>query len=372
MTFISDTPEVETVRDATIGSMLTVEHVSCRYGRRGIFARRSGGASLAVDDVSLAVQPGETLALVGESGSGKSTLARAIAGLLPVASGRIAFCGIDLTVPVERRAAELRRRIQIIFQNPDASLNHRHRIGRILERPLQLFFGMSRDQRRSEVQSLLAAVQLPGDYVSRFPSEISGGERQRVAIARALAARPSLLICDEIISALDVSVQAAVLDLLGSIQQKTHLSLLFITHDLAVVRWFADRVAVLYRGHVCEVASVEQLFMPPFHPYTAVLLDAMPKFGRKITGAEAMPARAVAEQVSSRGCAFAGQCRYAIDNLCNERVPPWRDVGKNHAIRCHLPSADLARIKVEARHIPAPQDAARAGQIDRRAASESR
>lgn len=325
---------------------LNIEHLSCRYARRTIFSIGKNEAPPAVDDVSLTVRSGETLALVGESGSGKSTIARAIAGLLPAASGRINFDGHDLTPLVERRSAELRRLIQIIFQNPDASLNRRHRIGTILARPLQLFFGLSGEKKESEIRSLLAAVQLPYDYAGRFPGEISGGERQRVAIARALAARPSLLLCDEIVSALDVSVQAAILELLRSLQKQSRLSMLFITHDLAVVRWFADRVAVLYRGHLCELAPVERIFVPPFHPYTALLLDAVPAFGRRAAAmAAAEPLRAAAP--SSRpasGCAFAGQCRRRIDGLCQEIAPPWRQVAQGHAIRCHLDPSELNRI----------------------------
>lgn len=357
----SDRPRVPQEAEAA----LSVDRVSCQYGHRRLFSRRPALSPRVVDDVSLAVGVGETLALVGESGSGKSTLARAIAGLLPAVSGRIVFDGTDVTRAIERRPVALRRRIQIVFQNPDASLNHRHRIGTILERPLKLFFNMPRDRRRREVQSLLAAVQFPADYASRFPSEISGGERQRVAIARALAARPSLLLCDEVVSALDVSVQAAILDLLKSIQRQTHLSVLFITHDLAVVRWFADRVAVLYRGQLCETAPVEQLFNLPLHPYTSVLLDAIPQVGRRASVAAPVPSIAGITprppasqpgppqpgplQPGAGGCIFAGQCRHAVAGLCHETAPPWHDVGKGHAVRCHLGPEELARFSLSIR-----------------------
>lgn len=322
------------------GAHLHIEKLSYRYARPAIFSRAKREAPLVVDDVSLTVEAGETLALVGESGSGKSTIARAVAGLLPVSDGHMSFGGQDLPSPIERRSAHLRRLIQIIFQNPDASLNRRHRVGTILARPLQLFFGLSGEKLRNEVGSLLASVQLPQDYAERFPGEISGGERQRVAIARALAARPALLLCDEIVSALDVSVQAAVLALLRALQRQSRLSMLFITHDLAVVRWFADRVAVLYRGHLCEVGPVERVFAPPFHPYTAVLLEAVP-------GSRTQPAAASANatEVSFRqgpGCVFAHQCRHRIDGLCREVDPPWRQVAPGHAIRCHLHQGELS------------------------------
>ena len=324
------------------GLALTVEGVNARYARRSLFKRLAATQPLVLNQVSFDVRPGETLALVGESGSGKSTLARAIAGLLPIEQGRIALGDADISQRVERRAKALQRRIQIIFQNPDASLNGRHRIATILARPLGFFFGLKGEALRAEVRALLASVQLPDDYATRFPSEISGGERQRVAIARALAAKPALLLCDEIVSALDVSVQAAILDLLATIQRRTHLTSLFITHDLAVVRWFADRVVVLYRGQVCEIAPAAALFAPPYHPYTALLLEAAPQFGRR--AAPAVRPTAVEAPPVTSGCAFAGTCRYALGDRCRTVSPPWRAISRDHAIRCHLDPAALAAI----------------------------
>lgn len=325
---------------------LTIENLNCRYVRPGIFSHRKSRTPAAVDDISLTVVDGETLALVGESGSGKSTIARAVAGLLPPVSGRMNLAGRDLPASVERRPAELRRLIQIIFQNPDASLNRRQRIGTILGRPLRLFFGLSGTKLESEIRSLLAAVQLPPDYAERFPGEISGGERQRVAIARALAARPALLLCDEIVSALDVSVQSAVLELLRGLQRQSRLSMLFITHDLAVVRWFADRVAVLYRGRLCEVSPVERIFTPPFHPYTALLVEAAPSLGRPAAAGLAQPASPAAISIQPGACAFAGLCRHRIDGLCEKMAPPWRQLAQGHAIRCHLEPSALNAITV--------------------------
>ncbi|HVJ40196.1 MAG TPA: oligopeptide/dipeptide ABC transporter ATP-binding protein [Dongiaceae bacterium] len=325
------------------GKALELDSVSCRYGRTRFFSPRAR-LPVVVDNVSLAVAAGETVALVGESGSGKSTLAKTIAGLHPAQSGQIRFAGADITPPIERRAVDLRRGIQIVFQNPDASLNHRHRIGTILGRPLKLFFKMPRARRKEAVASLLAAVQLPADYAARFPSEISGGERQRVAIARALAAEPQLLLCDEVVSALDVSVQATILDLLRSIQQHSHLSILFITHDLAVVRWFADRVAVLYRGQLCEVAPVDRLFAGALHPYTRTLIEAVPQFGRRIVAADLPEIVDRTAPPVSTGCAFAGQCAHAIAGLCREVAPPWHEAeAGGHSVRCHLSPAALAR-----------------------------
>jgi peptide/nickel transport system ATP-binding protein len=341
---------VNVISPRSEGATLGLQGVSYRYARRRLFRRPEATQPLVLNDVSFQVRPGETVALVGESGSGKSTLARAIAGLLPIAQGEIRLGGSDISMGVERRTKALQRSIQIIFQNPDASLNGRHRIGTILARPLRLFFGLNGAALRTEVRALLHAVQLPDDYVTRFPSEISGGERQRIAIARALAAKPSLLLCDEIVSALDVSVQAAILDLLEDIQRRTHLTMLFITHDLAVVRWFADRVVVLYRGQVCEIAPAAALFAPPYHPYTALLLEAVPQFGRR-----AVPSVTTAVPEAppvATGCAFAGTCRYAIADRCRTVAPPWRAIGRDHAIRCHLDPATLAAINPTPPELP--------------------
>lgn len=255
-------------------ALLRIERASAHYGpRRRLFAWQAPPAQV-LDDVSLFIRRGETLALVGESGSGKSTLARAVVGLHSLSAGRILFEDRELAPEAGRRHVALRRQIQIVFQNPDASLNRRHRVGELIGRPLKLFFGLSGAERERRVAELLRTVQLPEDYARRFPGQISGGERQRVAIARALAAEPSLLLCDEIVSALDVSVQASILRLLGSLKTSGGLSLLFITHDLAVARWFADRVAVLHHGRLCEIGPVEQVFTEPRHPYTQSLIAA--------------------------------------------------------------------------------------------------
>jgi peptide/nickel transport system ATP-binding protein len=270
----------------TLAPLLEVRELVVNYARAPLFSwlsRRFGHVTEppAVRGVSFTVTPGETFALVGESGSGKSTIARAVEGLVPVSSGRIVFQGQDITLPIGRRSKELRREIQIIFQNPDASLNRRHRVATIIGRPLQIFFGLDGAERRRRVAQLLEDVHLDSSYVSRFPGQLSGGECQRVAIARALAAEPKLVLCDEILSALDVSVQANVIDLLRELQRQKGLSYLFISHDLAVVRWLADRVGVLYRGELCDVGPVERIYRPPAHPYTEALLQAIPVIGRR-------------------------------------------------------------------------------------------
>lgn len=259
------------------GTLLTVRTIDCAYGfrRQGLFGRTIPRP--VVRGVDIEVRQGETLALVGESGSGKSTIARAIAGLLVPYRGSIVYQGRDITRPVDQRGKDVRREIQLVFQNPDASLNPRRRVSQIIGRPLELFFRLSGSKRQHRIEALLHDVRLPATYARRYPDELSGGERQRVAIARALAANPTLMLCDEILSALDVSVQADILDLLRALQTEHGIAYLFISHDLAVVRSLAHRVGVLYRGELVEYGPVEEVFTPPFHPYTEALLSAVPE-----------------------------------------------------------------------------------------------
>jgi peptide/nickel transport system ATP-binding protein len=261
----------------TVAPLLEVRSLDCAYGApsRAGFRRRQ--ADPAVRDISYRVAPGETVALVGESGSGKTTIARAVAGLLAPVRGEILFEGKNIAVPAERRPRELVRQIQLVFQNPDSSLNPRRRVGSILARPLELFFHLSGRERRRRIEELLRDVHLNPGYARRFPTQLSGGERQRVAIARALAAEPKLVLCDEVVSALDVSVQAAILDLLRELQERRGIAYVFIAHDLAVVRWLAHRVVVLYGGQVMEQGTAEEVFSPPFHPYTKTLLESIPE-----------------------------------------------------------------------------------------------
>jgi len=223
------------------------------------------------------VAAGECVALVGESGSGKTTIARCIAGLHPPAAGRILLDGAVLAGMAKRRERDERRRIQIVFQSPYDSLNPRHRVSDAVARPARVLRELSQEQAMREVAALLERVRLPARVGRRFPGELSGGERQRVAIARALAAHPDLLVCDELTSALDVSVQAAVLELLAELRADLGLSLLFISHDLGVVASVADRVLVLDRGVICEQGPVEQLLQSPEHPYTRQLIKAAPR-----------------------------------------------------------------------------------------------
>jgi peptide/nickel transport system ATP-binding protein len=232
---------------------------------------------VAASDVSFTIYPGECVALVGESGSGKSTIARCVGGLHAPASGSVVFKGTPLAPRARRRSREQRRRLQSVFQNPYDSLNPSETVGDAISRPLRLFLDRSRRQARAEVPGLLDRVRLPLRLAGRYPAELSGGERQRVAIARALAAQPDLLLCDEVTSALDVSVQAAVLNLLGELQAELALAMLFITHDLGVVASIADRVLVLERGIVREDDTVERVLQRPEDDYTRRLIAAIPE-----------------------------------------------------------------------------------------------
>jgi peptide/nickel transport system ATP-binding protein len=324
---------------------IELSDVEITYHRPGLIERlrRTPEPPATVSDVTLTVRRGETLALVGESGSGKSTIVRTIAGLLPAKNGCIQFEDCDLTVKVDHRSMDTCRHIQLIFQNPDASLNPRHTVAEIIDQPLKLYFPkMTRDERRTRQIELLERVRLNGRYRLRYPGQLSGGEKQRVAIARAFAANPEVVLCDEVTSALDVSVQAAVLDLLADLQQERNTTYIFIAHDLAVVRAIADRVAVLYQGRLCEVGTVDEIYLPPYHPYTETLMGAVlvpdpntkPKLLASDTPELAPPAQ---------GCAFQRRCPYCIGDLCEQETPPWQypNTMEGHKIRCHITVEEL-------------------------------
>ncbi len=305
---------------------------------------------LTVAGVNLNVKRGETVALVGESGSGKSTIVRAVSGLLPSKGGSIQFEDFDLTVSVDDRPMDLRKRIQMIFQNPDASLNPRQSVKEILDQPLKLYFpDMPATEREARMRELLDRVRLSDRYLNRYPGQMSGGEKQRVAVARAFAADPEVVLCDEVTSALDVSVQAAVLDLLADLQREHGTTYIFITHDLAVVRAFADRVAVLYQGRLCEVGTVEEIYSAPFHPYTETLLGAAlepdPDIAPKLIGGDTPESSPPAQ-----GCPFQRRCPVRVGSICDEEMPAWQipEGAVNHKIRCHIPVEELIQIQMPA------------------------
>ncbi|NBU63736.1 MAG: ABC transporter ATP-binding protein, partial [Chloroflexia bacterium] len=287
-----------------------------------------------VRDVQIQLMAGQTCALVGESGSGKSTLARVVMGLHPPRRGEIRLFGVPLPSDVDRRSVAARRHIQLVFQNPDSSLNPRHTIAEILHRPQFVFFGRSRAQSGVYSRDMLQNVRMDEAYLTRYPSQLSGGEKQRVAIARAFLAEPAVVVCDEVISALDVSVQAAVLHLLVDMQHKLQTAYLFIAHDLAVVRAIAQYVVVLYAGQVCEYGPAETVFSAPFHPYTAMLMAAVLSI-HSTTSPDRVAHRIDVVDDSVHGCPFVARCPVAIVGVCATTPPPWQIADNGHAVRCH-------------------------------------
>jgi oligopeptide/dipeptide ABC transporter ATP-binding protein len=303
------------------------------------FPLKGGGRVHALNGVSLRQQPGETIGIVGESGCGKSTLARTIMHLIPPTSGRISFRGEDLGQLSGRELRARRRHMQIVFQDPYASLDPRMRIGHILEEPLLIHRLGGRPERRSRVAELLDMVGLPADASARYPHEFSGGQRQRIGIARAIAADPRLVIADEPVSALDVSIQSQILNLLVELRERLSLSYLFISHDLAVIRHISDSVLVMYLGHVVEQGDVTAIYQAPLHPYTEALLSAIPQpdpererhrivLGGDVPSPEHPPP----------GCPFHPRCPKAME-VCGREMPAVRDLGtadRPHRVRCHL------------------------------------
>jgi peptide/nickel transport system ATP-binding protein len=299
----------------------------------------------ALTDVSLAIWPGETLGLVGESGSGKTTLARTVLGIVEPSAGRVTFDGRLLPTRYERRERAELRALQIVFQNPDSALNRRHSVRRILLRSLAKLAGLRGRVAELRLQELADRVRLPERTLTQKPGQLSGGLKQRVAIARAFAGDPLLVVCDEPTSALDVSVQAAILNLLVELQAEKRVSYLFISHDLGVVRYIADRIAVLYLGRLQEVGPAEVVFEGPHHPYTEALLSAVPTIdggGRDRIELEGeMPSAAAPPS----GCVFHTRCPRKLGAVCEEREPPLVEVEEGHLLRCHIPLAELRRLQ---------------------------
>jgi len=298
-----------------------------------------GGKTLhAVSDVSLQVARGETLGLVGESGCGKSTLGRAVLQLRKAVSGRVLFDGQDLTAMQGDTLRRMRQRVQLIFQDPIASLNPRRRIGDIIAEPLVISGTKDPKKRQQLVHDVLSAVGLdPSLVMGRLPHEFSGGQCQRICIARALVLNPEFIICDEPVSALDVSIRAQILNLLEDMKARFGLTLLFIAHDLAVVKAVSDRVAVMYLGRLCEVGPSEQLFARPAHPYTALLIEAIPVPDPDVRPAESVAVGEPPSPISPpSGCRFRTRCPRA-DQRCTDEVPELREVAPRQFAACHHP-----------------------------------
>ena len=300
----------------------------------GVLARLFSGVKLvkAVDGISFSLAKGQTLGLVGESGSGKSTTARLIARLIRANAGEVLFAGVDLLKATSRQMKKIRKEIQFVFQDPFSSLNPRMRVEQIVGRPMTIHFGIKAQARKERVAQLLEQVGLTADQMQRYPHEFSGGQRQRIAVARALASEPSLLLADEPVSSLDVSVQAQVLELLQELRERLQLTMIFITHDLNVAEFVSDHIAVMYGGKIMEQGPAEQVLSKPYHPYTQSLLEARPHFDRRIpiqplAGEPATPIN------PGKGCRFAHRCPLRTDD-CVQGDIPMEEKAPGHQVAC--------------------------------------
>ncbi len=338
---------------ATAETLLQVQHARTYYEAPS--KRLIGGKKQyvqAVDDVSFAVHKGETLGIVGESGCGKSTLVKTVIGMEEPTAGEFEFMGLDISNLVSKRDMSIIRELQMVFQNPDSTLNPSFTVGTQIGRPLRRFKTVPNDQVRAEVIRLLDMMKLGESYYDRLPRQLSGGEKQRVGIARAIAGRPELILCDEPVSSLDVSVQAAVLNLLMEIQGELGTTMIFIAHDLSVVRFFCDNIAVMYLGQISEIGPAEAIYAPPYHPYTEALLSAVPIPDPSVAQKQIRLNGNVPSALNPpSGCRFHTRCPRRAEMLpdggkvCETETPPWRDGGDGHRIFCHIPLETLRQME---------------------------
>ena len=329
--------------------LLDVRHLKTYFPIRKGVVRRQAGAVRAVDDVSLSVYPGETLGLVGESGCGKSTLGRTIVRLLEPTDGEIFFQGKEIGTLGKRALRPYRRELQMVYQDPYSSLNPRKRVRTIVGAPLKIHGIGSRRERRQRVHELLEAVGLSPEHANRFPHQFSGGQRQRIGIARALALRPKLIVADEPVSALDVSIQAQIVNLLEELQDEFALTYIVIAHDLGLVRHVSDRIAVMYLGRIVELSPADELYTRPVMPYTEALLSAVPIPNPDV--AEKRERILLRGDVGNpadppSGCPFHPRCRYATE-ICSREEPPLVSYGNGHLAACHHPlNVDAGTLRV--------------------------
>lgn len=323
---------------------LEVKNLLAGYGRT-----QNGVPEITVlRDVNVSIERGHSVGVIGESGCGKSTLARVMAGLLPAAQGEVLLDGAALQPALQQRSRSELQKIQFVFQMADTALNPRQRIDRILGRPVEFYHGLKGEEKRRRVGELLQMVELPQEFAGRYPEELSGGQKQRINLARALAASPEVLLCDEVISALDSIVGANVIELLKRLRQQTGVSFVFISHDLSTVASFADQIVVLYAGRVVEQGPTNAVLSPPYHPYTRLLISSVPELrvGWLEETMETQEAQAGIDRVvtlTDKGCPFFDRCPRAMKGTCDEETPPVRSLTGSHSIECHLSEAEFAQ-----------------------------
>jgi len=344
---VATPPEPVVSSEKTSGDpLVAVDNLTKHFPiTKGIVFQRQVAAVQAVEDVTFSIYPGETLGLVGESGCGKSTTARLVTRLLEPTSGSVWFDGRDITTLSRREMRPLRREMQMIFQDPYASLNPRQTVGQIIGTPFRIH--KTEGETRKKVQALMERVGLNPEHYNRYPHEFSGGQRQRIGVGRALALRPKLIVCDEPVSALDVSIQAQILNLLQDLQSELKLTYLFISHDLGVVRHISDRIAVMYLGHIVEVAQATELYEHPKHPYTSALLSAVPKghSSGSLTERVVLQGDVPSPIDPPSGCPFHPRCPKArevaggegVPDDCRSEMPPLGEVLENHVAACWYP-----------------------------------
>lgn len=319
--------------------MIQVKNLKQHFKLGNSLANKHNGLIKAVDDVSFYIKKGETFGLVGESGSGKTTLGHTLINLYKPTSGKVFFNNKEVIYNSERQFKEFRRKMQYIFQDPYASLNPRMTVAEIVGEPLDVHkLASGRKERAEKINSLLSAVGLSSEHASRYPHEFSGGQRQRIGIARALAVEPELIVCDEPVSALDVSIRAQILNMLEEMQEERNLTYLFISHDMSVIRHISDRVGVMYLGKMIELAGVDDIFCNPVHPYTRALVSSIPEPDPEINRAKKriiLTGEIPSPINPPSGCKFHTRCPYAQD-ICRNNEPTLVEVSEGHAVACHF------------------------------------